>query len=301
MPNVGIEEKCGIDPVDAAVVVVQVTVPFLRAFGPHLSRKYEFVMQHELRLFRHNFIPLLAGSPSTDCKFPWDLQQQIWTKPPRQSLRCRRRGTTFGRRKREPLLSVRQPDNSGGQAAPCQRAEDRHLCFHPVLQTRSPRAVCRPRGGKRRAVRSPAAVTPPRKRGFLALVRVDRPRPSVCWWPEPPGRPSRAGGPGGRRLEGYGLSGLTGALAGPPSREWGFVWPAAVHGRARCPPLQPDSRCRESGPGPRRAWQPDWPGSARSPLPSSPAGRRQPRVPVLGSRVVVRAPSERMQAARPKT
>ncbi|XP_030617669.1 uncharacterized protein LOC115802841 [Delphinapterus leucas] len=159
---------------------------------------------------------------------------------------------------------------------------------------------CRPRGGKRRAVRRPAVVTRPRKRGFLALVRVDRPRPSLCWWPEPPGRPSRAGGPGGRRLEGYGLSGLTGALAGPPSREWGFVWPAAVHGRARCPPLQPDSRCRKSGPGPRRAWQPDWPGSARSPLPSSPAGRRQPRVPVLGSRVVVRAPSERMQAAGPK-
>nr|XP_060149489.1 uncharacterized protein LOC132596732 [Globicephala melas] len=261
MPNVGIEEKCGIDPVDAAVVVVQVTVPFLRAFGPEPAESGPAAIK---------------GAPLRHSSFPQ-------TKPPRQSLRCRRRGTTFGRRKREPLLSVRQPDNSGGQAAPCQRAEDRHLCFHPVLQTR------------------PAAVTRPRKRGFLALVRVDRPRPSLCWWPEPPGRPSRAGGPGGRRLEGYGLSGLTGALAGPPSREWGFVWPAAVHGRARCPPLQPDSRCRESGPGPRRAWQPDWPGSARSPLPSSPAGRRQPRVPVLGSRVVVRAPSERMQAARPKT
>nr|XP_033706127.1 uncharacterized protein LOC117310550 [Tursiops truncatus] len=72
------------------------------------------------------------------------------TKPPRQSLRCRRRGTTFGRRKREPLLSVRQPDNSGGQAAPCQRAEDRHLCFHPVLQTRSPRAVVARRARRRR-------------------------------------------------------------------------------------------------------------------------------------------------------
>ena len=57
------------------------------------------------------------------------------------SVRPQPRSTEFGRRKIEPLLPVRQPDNSCDQAAPRRRAQYRHLCFHRVLQIRPPRTA----------------------------------------------------------------------------------------------------------------------------------------------------------------
>lgn len=49
--------------------------------------------------------------------------------------------TTFGRRKMELPLPIRQPDKSGGQAAPRHRAKRPHLCSHRVLKIRDPRII----------------------------------------------------------------------------------------------------------------------------------------------------------------
>ena len=109
------------------------------------------------------------------------------------------RSTKFGRRKIEPLLPVRQPDNSCDQAEPSRRAQHRHLCFHRVHQIRLPRTTVkrRPRRRWKRLdttllASSSAATTPPQPIALSPHRRLGSSGPAessaVCaegngaWW-----------------------------------------------------------------------------------------------------------------------